>query len=323
MLDNDPRQVYNTDMSNNKKGKLNRILLYLFIIALLLLYAIIYLLPMVTGALTKTSLVEYGSLQVIDDVTCYFVRNEKVYNANSSGTIQYYFEEGELVRKGSKILELLPGGESYTAEDNSIISYYIDGLENTFTPEKMTSLNKNEIESLNIEVHNTKRKSAISGEPIYKTVDNSAWYAIFWVENENIIKYTKNSSVFLNLPLGQIKGVTYDIIDDKGKWLVVLKFTRYYEDLPKLRKVKAEVTVSDYEGLIIANKSITTKDGKPGVYVKDISGQFVFTPVSVITSNGEHSLVEASFFYEKEGDKNIKVNTVNVYDEILNNPERK
>ena len=308
---------------SNKKGKFHRVLVYLFIIALLTLSAIIYILPALTGVLTKTSVVEYGNLQVVDNVTCYFVRDEKVYSADSSGTIQYYYEEGALVRKGSKILELFPDNVSYIASGNSLISFHIDGLENTFTPENMSTLNRNEIEALKIEVHDTRRKSAIAGEPLYKAVDNSAWYTVFWVENDNIVKYTKNNTVYLNLPLGQIKGTTYDIIDNNGDWLVILKFTRYYEDLAKLRKVKAEVITSDYEGLIIANESITTENGKTGVYVKDISGRFIFTPVSVITSDGEYSLVEASFFYEKSGDETVKVNTVNVYDEILNKPERK
>ena len=58
------------------------------------------------------------------------------------------------------------------------------------------------------------------------------------------------------------------------------------------------------------------------MYVKDISGEFIFTPVSVITSDGEYSLVESSYYYEQDGDKNVRVKTVDVYDEILTNPER-
>ena len=113
---------------SNKKGKFHRVLVYLFIIALLTLSAIIYILPALTGVLTKTSVVEYGNLQVVDNVTCYFVRDEKVYSADSSGTIQYYYEEGALVRKGSKILELFPDNVSYIASGNSLISFHIDGL---------------------------------------------------------------------------------------------------------------------------------------------------------------------------------------------------
>ncbi|MDD2215123.1 MAG: HlyD family efflux transporter periplasmic adaptor subunit [Eubacteriales bacterium] len=310
-------------MWNNKKRNPKKILAYLFALAILVLFLIIYVFPMVTGALTQTSLVEYGSIQILDEANCYFVREEKVVNAAASGAIQYYFEEGELVRKGTKVLDLVPAGGNYIVGDNSIISYYHDGLEEVFTPKTMSSLKKENIENLEISVKNIKRESAISGEPLYKIVDNSVWYVIFWVEPNRIVKYTKGNTVYLNLPLGQVKGTTYDIIDDQGKWLVILKFTRYYEDLPKLRNLKTEVVTSDYEGLMIANESITSYEGSPGVYVKDINGEYIFTPVSVITSDGNYSLVESSFYYKSVDGENVKVFTVDVYDEILNHPERK
>jgi len=204
-----------------------------------------------------------------------------------------------------------------------VISYYIDGYEDLFSPENMASLKKDAVESLDIQMNDTRRDYAVAGEPVYKEMDNSVWYVALWPKSEDVIKYKKGSPVYLNLLLGQVKGTTYDIIDSGDSWLVLLQFNRYYEDLPKLRKLDAEIITSDYEGLIIANRSITTKDGKPGVYVKDISGEFIFTPVSVIASDGEYSLVESSYYYEKTEDETVKVKTVDPYDEILNHPEKK
>lgn len=306
-----------------KKGKAKRILLYLFITAVFGLAAAIYIYPMVTGALTPTTVVEYGNLRVTTNETCYFIRREAVVPATSSGTIQYFFEEGELVRKGTRVVDVIHSGHSYITSENSVISYYIDGLEDMFSPDSMRDLKKDKVEALDIIISDTRRESAIVGEPLYKTVDNSVWYVALWADPETVINYTKGKTVYLNLPLGQVKGTTYDIIDSGDHWLILLKFTRYYEDLPKLRKMDVEIITSDYEGLIIANRSITTMEGKPGVYVRTISGDFSFTPVSVITSDGEYSLVESSFYYEKQGDETVKVNTVKVYDEILNHPEKK
>ena len=321
-LDVGDGDVYNDVMKKKTKGRIKRILIYLFILAVLVLFSIIYLLPMVTDAFTRTTIVKYGNIQIVDNVTCYFVRDEIVYTAADSGTIQYYYEEGELVRKGSKIIDILPSGISYVANENRLVSYYVDGCEEVFTPETMASLNRKQIEELQITVNNIKRESAIAGEPLYKAVDNTVWYVVFWVESNELLKYTKGDTIYLNLPLGQVKGRTFDIIDDNGSWLVIAEFKCYYQDLCKLRKIDAEIITADYEGLLVPNRSITAKDGKPGVYVKDISGEFIFTPVSVITSDGEYSLVESSYYYEQDGDKNVRVKTVDVYDEILTNPER-
>ena len=137
---------------------MKRILLLLFLVTLLGLFAVLYGLPVLTGALARTSLVEYGTLRVTDDVTCYFIRSETVVTASGPGTIQYYFEEGELVRKGSKVTEVIPDGGSYFTDDNYIISYYIDGHEERFTPETIQTLRKEQIQELEIEMTNTKRE---------------------------------------------------------------------------------------------------------------------------------------------------------------------
>lgn len=390
-------------------------LIMLFCTTLVILFIIIYVFPNVTGALKKTEIIEYGSIQVTDQVTAYFVRNESVYFANKSGSLKYYAQEGEQVRKGAKILDIASGGDkdeessyqsilervsqfnggeslfsddlkkikaqikkleadhdvaikeseteqaarleeqikrlnqkkdyiqandaeakeeiikknktsngtgiipdNYICSTNGVISYYIDGYESEFTPESMMLLNRKKVEGLNIDVQKLARKTTLSKEPLYKVVDNKKWYVVFWVAPENIVKYEKGHTAKINLPLGQVEGKIYDIIDNKDDWLVILEFNKYYEEFAQIRKIDAEVITSDYSGLIIKNQSITTKDGQPGVYVKDKNGEYVFKPVKIITSDGESSLVEVSFFYTDNGAK--KVETVNIYDEILKKP---
>lgn len=305
-----------------KRNKGKRILLYIFIASVLGLAVVIYVYPMFTEAMAKTTILEYGNLKESTIETCYFVRDEKIVKASATGRVQYLIDEGELVRKGTKIVEIVSAKEQYLAQANSLISYCMDGLEDVFSPEKILSLDKEKVESIQVDIKQIKRDSAIGGEPLYKEVDKDIWYVVLWAEPDNIIKFKKDKAVSLNLPLGEVKGTIHDIIDKGDSWLILLKFTRFYEEMQKHRKIEAEVVTSNYEGLIVANRSITSLDGKPGVYRKDIKGEFLFTPVSVISSDGEYSLVADSFFYEKVEDESIRIKTVDVYDEILNYPER-
>ena len=69
---------------------------------------------------------------------------------------------------------------------------------------------------------------------------------------------------------------------------------------------------SEERGLIVRKSFIKKKDGQKGVYLIDVTGETVFTPVKVIAEDGAYVLVEAGTFTEN-GDT---YNTINVYDEI-------
>ncbi len=325
-------------MAKKKDNKKSRFIV-LFFIAVFVLFIIIYVLPSVMGAFKRTYIAEYGSIQVSDKVSCYIVRDESVYFANRSGTIQYYLEEGTKVRKNTRILDISAGNAEYeetkyekildriqgqgitpgqyVSSDNGLVSYYLDGYEALFNPAGMKDLRKKQIKSLEMGLENVTRNTTLANEPLFKIVNNNVWYTVCWVDEADIVKYEKGKAVTLQLPLADVSGTILDIIDDDGSYMVILKFNRYYEDLPRIRKVEANVITEDYKGLIIPNRCIASKDGKPGVYIKDVGGDSVFRPIKAITSDGENSLVENSYFYEDTPEGAVRVKTIDVYDEIL------
>lgn len=320
---------------------LKKIVVVLFILALIALYIIIYAVPGVTDALTKTEILQYGNFKTTDSVTCYFVRNETVYSAIRAGGINYYVADAVKVKKGARILEIVYGAPEDVSEEsdysdiierlgddsvmladlvsefNGVTSYYIDGYENYFTPETMQSLKYDEVSKLEILPVNVVRDYTRKAEPLYKICDNREWYIVCWIDAGSVSKYSPDKAVTIELPLGQVKATISDIIEDGGKWLIIFRTDRYYEDFARIRSAPATVVTSDYNGIIIRNESITAVDGTIGVYIKAKSGDFVFTPIKVIATDGDNSLVEVSYFYNENNDR---VGTVNIYDEILRNP---
>ena len=98
-------------MRNVKKSPV----VILFIVAAVL-YAIIYILPQVTGVLRSSYTAEYGELKTFDKVEGYFVRSEYVYFSDVTGEANRYIDENKLVRKGTRIMEVTAGSDS-DAED--------------------------------------------------------------------------------------------------------------------------------------------------------------------------------------------------------------
>lgn len=321
-------------MTNKKK-----LAFIVFALTCMLLYIVIYVIPGVSGALKRTEIINYGELTVTDNITCYLVRNEKIYLSDTNGDINYYYEEGEHVRKGTKILDIQKNNvgepkneykeileklgsavgkqENDVTSFNGIVSYYIDGYENFFTFEKMKKLKYDEVSKLDIETVNLTRKKTFVNEPIYKICDSSSWYVIGWVEDGNVSKYVIGENVKIKLPKGEIDGVVEDIIEDEDKWLIIMKTDMYYAEFGNMRSGEVTITTANASGIIIKNESITTDEkGNIGVYVKKKDKDYEFKPIKVINTDGEISAVEVSYFYDANG---IETKTVDVYDEILKN----
>ncbi len=288
-----------------------------FIIAVAALYVIIYVIPGVSDALTPTEVIGYGNLRIGDDEECYIARSEQLYTAGSGGNVNYYIEDGVKVRKGANVLDV--GGAVYTAGSNGVVSYYYDGCEGIFSPDTMRSLTPEQIAGVGMAPRNAVTGYASPGAVLFKITDNSKWYVISWIEPGLISKYQVGKAVTIEFPDGEsVDARVEDIIDNGESWLTIMSTTMYYSGFAKERRIDARIITSDCSGIMIPNASITSKDGMPGVYVKQKNGDYAFTPIKVIASDGENSIAEESFFYDADGKR---VSTVGVYDEILRDPD--
>ncbi len=323
-------------------SKKTKAVIFIYGFVFVCLAVIIYVVPSVTGMLTPTELLTYGSLTETDKATCYFIRDEEVYLADATGTVNYYFEDQTKVRKNMTILSLTrrstsPPEESeftqiitrlgteaitnsdYKSEFNGIISYSIDGYEGYFTPERIRQLDYEEVTELPIDKPvSLVRETVFRDEPLYKICRNDKWYITCWVSDGSSVKYQKGNRVTFQLPLGELSATITDIIECGDVWQIIFESDRTYEDFVNIRVAEVNIVTSDDSGIIVPNKSIATVDGQVGVYVKQTTGDYRFTPIKIIASDGENSAVSSSYFYDEEGNR---VSSVEIYDEILKNPE--
>ena len=91
--------------------------LLVFVLIIIALYAVIGIVPSLTGALAGTELVEFGNLQISDDTTCYIIRDETVYTAAESGNMDPYIDEGTQIKKGTDLFAFTPTYEDGPAEE--------------------------------------------------------------------------------------------------------------------------------------------------------------------------------------------------------------
>jgi len=212
---------------------------------------------------------------------------------------------------------------SYKSANPGVISYCIDGYETEFNPATMYLLKKEEMDKISGQVESIYRDYAFEQEPVYKLINTHEWYTAAWIDNSNLDKYDVGNKIGFNLPEGKVEGVVHDIMQDDNYSLVIIRINEYYPEFWKIRKIKAQIVALNFEGLKINNESIVVLNGVTGVFVSDIDNNFEFTPISIIGSNSKYTIIESNYFYEKTDEGNIKVNTVDLYDEILRNGQSK
>lgn len=331
-----------------------RAIVIAFVLAVAGLYTAIFVIPDLKGALRKTAVLEYGSLEISDEVTAYLVRDETVYLAARTGEIRYYVGEGVKVRKDVKLLDIVGGSkpaasetaseaaaseemaalqsrigangvvlEQNAAPETGVVSYYIDGYESMFSFENLPFLTREAIAGVSGPVVNVTRHDGYvtRGEPIYKLSDNTQWHMVFWFDKDSgaIVNYKSGAVVTARMRDGAVDGRIEDVVDQGDAWMIVLAFDKYYENLAQLRSVNATIVVADYRGLLIDNESIALPDETAGVYAKQKSGDFKFVPVNILHSDGARSILSMSSFTDKDGKR---IGTVNIYEEILRDPKQ-
>lgn len=310
----------------------------IFVLVLVALYVVIYVIPTVTGALKSSYTAEYGELKTYDEMDGYFVKNEQVYFAGNGGTENRYIKEGKLVRKGTTIMAV--NGNSDSEKDNKfesirtgigdakvktttyetvaegIVSYYADGYESELTPKTMENKTYNYYNSLkNDNTVKLLRDKVSKGDPVFKIVDRSGWYIVCYAPKNHKSRYVKDDKVTVELDGDtSIVGKVYKVSTESGKAKLIIKTDYDYDKFATERVASVKTITSDTMGIVIYNSSITKKNGHEGVYVKQKTGEYKFTRIQIISTNGKKSVIRQSYFYDSKGNS---ISSVKSYDEIL------
>ena len=354
-------------------GKLRKSIIVLFLLALIALAVIIYVIPGVTGMLVETYTAQYGELEIYDDTVVYFVRDEDVYAADQAGDVNRLATEGELLRPYTAVVEVtgtysessvdtgeggaetqgesgdrlteiknnlgtaMKSGLGYRLESGGIVSFFVDGYEETLVPGAIDSLNKTSLEEI--------RQSSVadcglkvrSGYPVFKVVNNIGWRIVTYIQKSHEDNYyegkevdvtffqrdEENDGEFPDLSkVDPLENKVTMIVETKryeGDYIkLVLKSSRFFGGIGKYRVCNGRIVSQDVSGLLIENGSIIEENGVKGVYVKNKIGKYDFVPVRIYGSNDTTTVIADTYFYDANGEY---TKTVSPFEDVLRSPE--
>lgn len=239
---------------------------------------------------------------------------------------------GESSPKGSYLRQLIEERKKYESELNSgaeyvkapisgVVSYRVDGLEETLTPENFGSLSKQYLESLNLKTG----KIVATNEECGKVIDNFTCYIATITSSEEAKQATVGQKVKIRLSNNtEISAQITNIIEENDERLIILKLNKQVEELIKYRKITFDLIWWDSTGLKVPNQAIV-KENDLNYVVRNRAGYLSKILVKVNKQGNKYSIVDS---YSNEELKEIgytdteiaNYRKISLYDEILINP---
>ena len=241
---------------------------------------------------------------------------------------------GDLSPQGSYLNQLIEERKQYESQLNSgaeyvkapmsgIVSYKVDGLEETLTPDNFGSINKEFLENLNLKTGEIVATSEEAG----KVIDNFACYIATISSSEEAKQAEVGDDVKVRLSNNaEISAeITSISQENEDEVLLILKVNEQIEELINYRKISFDLIWWDETGLKIPNEAIVEIDGLKYV-VRNRAGYLNKILVNVTKQGEEYSIVQPYTTEElKElGLSNEEINSyrkISLYDEIILNPD--
>ncbi len=240
---------------------------------------------------------------------------------------------GESSPKGSYLRQLIEERKKYENQLNSgaeyvkapmsgLVSYRVDGLEETLTPNNFSSLSKEYLESLDLKTG----KIVATNEECGKVINNFVCYIATVTSSEEAKQAKVGDKIKVRLSNNvEVSAEISNIVKEEDKdILVILKLNKQVEELINYRKITFDLIWWDASGLKVPNQAIVQEDDLNYV-IRNRAGYLSKILVKVKKQGEKYSIVEAYKTEElKElgfSDKEINsYRKISLYDEILINP---
>lgn len=225
-------------------------------------------------------------------------------------------------RKGYES-ELNSGAEYVTAPTSGIVSYRVDGLEDTLRPDNFESLSKEYLESLDLKTG----KIVATSEECGKVINNFVCYIATVTSSEEAKQAQVGDKVTVRLSNNsEVEAEINNIIEEEnGERVIILKLTEQIEELTNYRKITFSLIWWSASGLKVPNQAIVNQDGLDYV-VRSRAGYLSKLLVKVKRTGENYSIVdsytteelrELGFTDEEIAD----YKSISLYDEIVLKPD--
>lgn len=257
-------------------------------------------------------------LEYKSNISGYIEKKAKI--AGSLSTAGEYIN-GLISQRNTLEQTLNDGAQYVNSSISGVVSYRIDGLEETLAINNLDNITSEYLKSLNLTTGQIVSKSNNKA----KVINNFECYIAVTFNSEEAENAKEGTKVTLRLS-GQeeVKAEVYKIKEEGTNRLIFFKITDGVERLINYRKVSIDVIWWQYTGLIVPKSAILYENGKSYVLIKK-NADFTKVLVNVEKENDNYCLIDnysteelIEFGYTTEEINSMR--EVKLYDEIVVDP---
>ena len=238
-------------------------------------------------------------------------------SASGSYLKQLYNQRAELEN------QLNSGAEYIKAPVSGIVSYKVDGLEETLTPNNFSTLSKEFLENLKLKTG----QLIATNDECGKIIDSSRCYIATISDSEKAKTAQLDDSVQVRLSNNKVidAKIAYISQENEEETLIILEINKQINELSNYRKISFDLIWWSDTGLKVPNKAIVEQDGLNYV-VRNRAGNFEKVLVKVKRKNDKYSIVSNYTTSELEKleidkEKITSTKSISIYDELILNPD--
>lgn len=236
----------------------------------------------------------------------------------------------DLINERAKLEASLNSGAEYVKSPISgIVSYRVDGLEETLTTNNLDSLTEEYLNNLNLKTG----KIVATSDECGKIIDNFSCYIVTTSSTEQAqtakigdkVKVRISTNSEIDAKITNIKQ------ENVGKYLLILEINKGITELSNYRKISFDLIWLSYSGFKVPNQAIVEKDGLTYVVRKRAGYETkVLVKISQINEkdvkNEKYTIIRnyKSDELQELGWTTKEINSykgISLYDEIIINPD--
>lgn len=219
--------------------------------------------------------------------------------------------------------QLNSGAEYIKAPISGIVSYKVDGLEETLTPNNFSTLNKKYLEGLNLKT----AQLIATNDECGKIIDSSKCYLVTISNSKDSNNAQVGDKVQVRLSNDKLVDakIAYISKEDENDVLIALEIEEQIKELANYRKISFELIWWSSNGLKVPTHAVVEENGLNYV-VRNRAGYLSKILVKVRKNNNKYVIVSNYStdellelgFTNKEI---ISMKKISIYDELMINPD--